>query len=107
VEETWVPEENHRPAVTHWQTWSHNVVLSTPRLYNPASDIRQYVNINVNIFNSFSSYMKKTAEFQKYIYGSTIKSCSHFVRVFRCMKLLQIAFSGINLKIINILKIQV
>jgi len=23
--------ENHRPAASHWQTWSHNVVSSTPR----------------------------------------------------------------------------
>jgi hypothetical protein len=26
VEETWVPGENHRPAASHWQTLSHNVV---------------------------------------------------------------------------------
>jgi hypothetical protein len=32
VEETGVPEENHRPAASHWQTLSHNVVLSTPHL---------------------------------------------------------------------------
>jgi len=31
VEETGVPGENHRPVVSHWQTLSHNVVLSTPR----------------------------------------------------------------------------
>ena len=24
--------EKHRPAASHWQTLSHNVVLSTPRL---------------------------------------------------------------------------
>jgi hypothetical protein len=30
VEETWVPGENHRPVESHWQTLSHNVVLSTP-----------------------------------------------------------------------------
>jgi len=30
VEET---EENHRPAASHWQTLSHNVVLSTPRMW--------------------------------------------------------------------------
>ena len=29
VEETGVPRENHRPAVGHWQTLSHNVVSST------------------------------------------------------------------------------
>ena len=32
VEETGVPEENHRPAGSHRQTLSHNVVSSTPRL---------------------------------------------------------------------------
>jgi len=30
VEETRVPAENNRPAASHWQTWSHNVVSSTP-----------------------------------------------------------------------------
>ena len=32
VEETRVPGEKHRPAASHWQTLSHNVVSSTPRL---------------------------------------------------------------------------
>jgi hypothetical protein len=27
-----VPRENHRPAASRWQTWSHNVVSSTHRL---------------------------------------------------------------------------
>jgi len=31
VEETGVPRENHRPAASHWQTLSHNVVSNTPR----------------------------------------------------------------------------
>jgi hypothetical protein len=31
VEETGVPEENHRPAASHRQTLPHNVVSSTPR----------------------------------------------------------------------------
>jgi hypothetical protein len=30
VEETGVRRENHRPVASHWQTLSHNVVLSTP-----------------------------------------------------------------------------
>ena len=29
MDETGVPGENHRPAVSHWQTLSHNVVSST------------------------------------------------------------------------------
>jgi hypothetical protein len=32
VEGTGVPRENHRPAGSHWQTLSHNVASSTPRL---------------------------------------------------------------------------
>jgi hypothetical protein len=32
VEETGVPWENHRPVASHWQTLSHNVVSSKPRL---------------------------------------------------------------------------
>ena len=31
VEETGIPGENQRPAASHWQTSSHNVVSSTPR----------------------------------------------------------------------------
>ena len=30
VEETEVPEDNHRPVTSHGQTLSHNVVSSTP-----------------------------------------------------------------------------
>jgi len=30
VEETGVLRENHRPAASHWQTLSHNVVSCTP-----------------------------------------------------------------------------
>ena len=32
VEETGVHRENQWPAAGHWQTWSHNVVSSTPHL---------------------------------------------------------------------------
>ena len=32
LEKTGVPGENHRPDTSHWQTLSHNVVSSTPRL---------------------------------------------------------------------------
>ena len=32
VKETGVPGKNHRPATSHWQTLSHNVVSRTPRL---------------------------------------------------------------------------
>jgi hypothetical protein len=29
--ETGMLGENHRPVASHWQTLSHNIVLSTPR----------------------------------------------------------------------------
>ena len=32
VEETEIPGENHRTVASHWQTLTHNVVSSTPRL---------------------------------------------------------------------------
>ena len=32
LEEIGVPGENHRPVSSHWQTLSHNVVSSTPRI---------------------------------------------------------------------------
>jgi hypothetical protein len=32
VKETGVPRENYRPVTTYWQTLSHNVISSTPRL---------------------------------------------------------------------------
>ena len=38
VEETGVPGENHRPAASHWQTWSYNVVSSTPCLSGIRTD---------------------------------------------------------------------
>ena len=39
VEETEVPGENHQPAAGHWQTLSHNVILSTPRLSVQLQDL--------------------------------------------------------------------
>ena len=38
VEETGVPGENYRPAASHWQTLSHNVVSSGIRTHNVSGD---------------------------------------------------------------------
>jgi hypothetical protein len=38
VEETRVPGENHRPAASHWQTLSHNVLSCKPRLSGIRTD---------------------------------------------------------------------
>jgi hypothetical protein len=47
LEETGVPGENLRPIESHWQTLSHNVVSSTPRLSgiqaHNVSDDRQWL----------------------------------------------------------------
>jgi hypothetical protein len=58
VEETGV--ENHRPAASHWQTSSHNVVSSTPCL----SGIRTHnASDRQHLFCSYSSIIYGT---QKY-----------------------------------------
>ena len=48
VKETGVLWENHWPATSHWQTLSHNAVLSTPLL----SRIRTHVSGDVNWLHS-------------------------------------------------------
>ena len=47
--------ENHRPAASHWQTFSHNVVTSTPRL----SDIRSFHLNKYIIFNCLLSIIDR------------------------------------------------
>jgi len=36
---TGVPGENHRPATSHWQTLSHNVISSGIRTHNFSRDM--------------------------------------------------------------------
>jgi len=43
VEEAKVPGENHRPAASHWQTLSHNIVSSTPRHEQDANSHRKWL----------------------------------------------------------------
>ena len=49
VEETRVPGENHRPVASHWQTLSHNVVSSSPRL----NGIRTHVSGDKQLFHRY------------------------------------------------------
>jgi hypothetical protein len=46
-EETRVPGENHRPVASHWQTWWHKVVSSTPLLSSVKLDCNGSINIYV------------------------------------------------------------
>ena len=46
VEETSLPGENHRPAVSHWQTLSHKVVSSTPLLCVLSQEIKFEMRMN-------------------------------------------------------------
>jgi hypothetical protein len=39
VEETRVPDENHQPVASYWQTLSHNVVSSKILLENQANNL--------------------------------------------------------------------
>jgi len=47
VEKSEVPRENHRPATSHCQTLSHNVVSSTPRISRIRTDIGSHKSNNI------------------------------------------------------------
>ena len=60
------PGENHRPAATHWQTLSHDVVASTPhpsgiRTHRECSDykILTYISINMVFHGHYTSYFDR------------------------------------------------
>jgi hypothetical protein len=57
VEKSGVPGENHRPAASHWQTSSTNVISNTLRLsgiqsHNDSGDIHWLHIIRVMVFNT-------------------------------------------------------
>jgi hypothetical protein len=67
VEETGVPGENHQSAASHWQTLSHNVVSSTPRLsgmrtHNYSGDHPAHPDSSVHhyhVYISMNCFVKK------------------------------------------------
>ena len=56
VKETGLPGENYRPVTTYWQTLSHNVISSTPRLSGVS-----------NFVESTKCYVSYAKPFQKRI----------------------------------------
>ena len=48
MEETGVPWEIHRPVASHWQTWSHNAVSSTPQHERDIKRVWRYQRGNQN-----------------------------------------------------------
>ena len=52
VDETGVPVENHQPVTSHWQTLSHNVVSSMPRLTHKI--INRIQNQHIVLYQSVS-----------------------------------------------------
>ena len=78
MEETGVPGENHWPVASHWQTLSHNVVSSTPRL----SGIRTH-----NVSNNFDTdHIPRWDQKEKWVNYKWIKNTDHFI----CDKMIMI-----------------
>ena len=50
-----VPGENHRPAVSHWQTLSHNIISSTVHLAWARFELTTLVMIGTECIGSYKS----------------------------------------------------
>jgi hypothetical protein len=46
VEETGIHGENHWTVASNWQTWSHNVVSSTPHHEQGSNGVRPHKNVD-------------------------------------------------------------
>jgi hypothetical protein len=55
VEETGVPEENHRPAASHWQTLSHNRKWTILSWYKCSVKIDNFQNTEFKLNETFNS----------------------------------------------------
>ena len=81
VEETGVAGENHRPVTSHWQTWSHNVVSSIPRLigiwtHNISSDCIGSCKSNYHTIMTMTAHRKFLAFLAKYVDTAVIQNYS-------------------------------
>ena len=71
VEETGVPGAHHLPVASHWQTWSHNVVSSTPR-HELDSNSQCYT-----ITTTMAPLVEIPLRLHLLIYISYVKTCHH------------------------------
>ena len=78
VEETGVPGENHRPVRNHWQTLSHNVVSSTPRL-NYHMIMTTTTATLINIDKSFIGLITHAIQYGSTTEGSESLHCNKIV----------------------------
>jgi hypothetical protein len=67
-----MPKENHRPAASHWQILSHNVVQSTPYL----SGIRIHNELYEQLYIIMPSVCDPTSSVSRVILQWTPKSVS-------------------------------
>ena len=79
MEETGVPGENHRPAVSHWQTFSHNVVWITPH-----TDCRGSYKCNYDHDHDGPSIRTDCGPTS--VNHSQIWSCGHLYQAVTCIK---------------------
>ena len=82
VEETRVPWENQRPAASHWQTLSHNVVSSTSR-HKRDSNSQLLVEIGTDCTGSCKSnyHTITTMTALKYIKGQMWIQTTYIVKI--------------------------
>jgi hypothetical protein len=76
VEET---GENHWPDASHWRTWSHTVVSSTPRHERDSKPQRRFVVIDIDCIGSCKSNYRtttNTAALYKHVYLIWVIICS-------------------------------
>ena len=67
VEETGVARKN-RPVASHWQTLSHNVVSSTPRLSWIRTHCKHIGDMNDNKFESRNKLEQRALSSMKYVH---------------------------------------
>ena len=96
VEETGVPGENHRPAASHWQTLSHNVVSSGDRHWlhipydhnqdHPIIFISILIVIPLHIFNAIMTMTAPLGNISRSVFylfsGTQLKIVGKYIYIY-------------------------